>query len=131
MPANCGFAVEEDHVVRDEYTVENNQNLVTAVNLVADVDVVIFLGLARVAGLAAQNQRNAFRVGRAREGNRVVLVALTHGDGRHNQNIMAVQVAGLVRLRAGNVNAVRGALDNVQEQVRDPPAWTETDRGRP
>ena len=31
---------------------------------------------------------------------------------------MAVQVAGLVCLRAGNVNAVSGALDNVQEQIR-------------
>ena len=112
------FAVEEDHIVRDEYTVENNQNLVTAVNLVADVDVVMFLGLAGVTGLTAQNQGDAFRVGRARKGNGVVLVALTHGDSRHNQNIMAVQVAGLVCLRAGNVNAVRGALDNVQEQIR-------------
>ena len=113
-----GFAVEEDHIVRNEYTVENNQNLVTAVNFVADVDVVMFLGLAGVTGLTAQNQGDAFRVGRARKGNGVVLVALTHGDSRHNQNIMAVQVAGLVCLRAGNVNAVRGALDNVQEQIR-------------
>ena len=70
-----GLAVEEDHVIRDKYTIENNQNLVTAVNLVADINVVVFLGLAGVAGLTAQNQGNAFRVGRAGEGNRVVLVA--------------------------------------------------------
>ena len=70
-----GFAVEEDHVVRNEYAVEDNQNLVTAVNLVADVDVVMFLGLAGVTGLTAQNQGDAFRVGRAREGNCIVLVA--------------------------------------------------------
>ena len=113
-----GFAVEEDHIVRNEYTVENNQNLVTAVNLVADVDVVMFLGLAGIAGLTAEDQGDAVGIGRARKGNGVVLVALTHGNGRHNQNIMAVQVAGLVCLRAGNINAVRGALDNVQEQIR-------------
>ena len=89
----------------------------TAVNLVADINVVVFLGLAGVAGLTAQNQGNAFCVGRAREGNRVVLVAFTHGNGRHNQNVMAVQVAGLVCLRAGNVNTVCRTLYNVQEQV--------------
>ena len=78
----------------------------------------MFLVLAGVTGLTSQNQGNAFRVGRACEGNCVVLVTLAHGDSRHNQNIMAVQVAGLVCLRAGNVNAVLGALDNVQEQIR-------------
>ena len=112
------FAVEEDHVVRNEYAVENYQNLVAAVNLVADIDVVIFLGLAGIAGLTAEDQGDAVGIGRACEGNGVVLVTLAHGDSRHNQNIMAVQVAGLVCLRAGNVNAVRGALDNVQEQIR-------------
>ena len=112
-----GLAVEENHVIRDKYTVENNQNLVTAVNLVADINVVVFLGLASVAGLTAQNQGDAFRIGRACEGNRVIFVAFTHGNGRHDENVVAVQIAGLVRLRAGNVNAVSGALDNVQEQV--------------
>ena len=113
-----GLAVEEDHVVRNEHAVEDYQNLVAAVNLVADIDVVIFLGLAGIAGLTAEDQGDAVGIGRARKGNGVVLVALTHGDGRHNQNIMAVQVAGLMRLCTGDVNAVRGALNNVQEQVR-------------
>ena len=89
----------------------------TAVNLVADINVVVFLGLAGVAGLTAQNQGDAFRIGRTREGNRVIFVAFTHGNGRHNQNVMAVQVAGLVCLRAGNVNTVCRTLYNVQEQV--------------
>ena len=89
-----------------------------AVYLVADVDVVVLLELAGVAGLTAVDQGDALSVGRYSEGDRVVLVALTHGDGRHDQNFVRVYEAGLVSLRAGNVNAVRGALNNVQEQIR-------------
>src|SRR5699024_10281875 len=97
--------------------VEDDQNFVAAVHLVAYVDVVVLLGLAGVAGLAAVDQRDAFGVGRDRKGDRVVLVALTHRDRRHNYHFMAVYKAGLVCLGAGDVYAVRSALDNVQEQV--------------
>ena len=96
----------------------NNQNLVTAVNLVADVDVVVLLELAGVAGLTAVDQGDALRIGRYCEGDRVVLVALAHGDGRHDQNLVRVYEAGLMSLSAGDVNAVRSALNNVQEQIR-------------
>ena len=47
------FAVQEDAIVRNEYAVEDNQNFVAAVYLVANVDVVVLLGLAGVAGLTA------------------------------------------------------------------------------
>ena len=50
------FAVEEDAVVRNEYTVEDNENLVAAVYLVADVDVVVLFDLAGVTGLTAVDQ---------------------------------------------------------------------------
>ena len=48
----------------------------------------------------------------------VILVALAHGDGRHNQNLVAVYETGLMCLSAGNIYAVRRALYNVQEQIR-------------
>ena len=111
------LAVEEDAVVRNEYVIEDDQHFVAAVNLVADVDIVVLLQLAGIAGLAAIDQGDAFGIGRYSEGDRVVLVALTHGDGRHNQNLVRVDKTGLMRLCAGDVNAVRGALDNMQEQI--------------
>lgn len=39
----------EDSVVRNEYAVENNENFVAAVYLVANVDVVVLFNLAGVA----------------------------------------------------------------------------------
>ena len=89
-----------------------------AVYLVANVDVVVLFHLAGVAGLTAVDQGDALGIGRNCEGDRVVLVALTHGDGRHYQNLVRVYEAGLVSLSAGNVYAVSGALYNVQEQIR-------------
>ena len=112
------FAVEEDAVVRNEYAVEDNENFVAAVYLVANVDVVVLFNLAGVAGLTAVDQGDALGIGRYSEGDRVVLVALAHGDGRHYQNLVRVYKAGLVSLSAGNVYAVSGALYNVQEQIR-------------
>ena len=85
-----GFAVEEDHFVRNEHMVKDDQDFVSAIHLVAYVDVVVGFGLAGVARLTAQNERDAFGIGRARERNGVILIALAHGDGRHNQYIMAV-----------------------------------------
>ena len=114
----CSLAIQENHVVRDKYAVENNQNFVSAVLLVANVNVIVFLGLAGVAGLTAQNQRDAFCIGRARKGNGIVLIAFAHGNGRHNQNIMAVQVTGLMCLCTGDIYTVRRALYHVQEQIR-------------
>ena len=111
------LAIEEDAVVRDEYAVENDQHLVPAVNLVANVDVIVLLKLAGIAALAAVDQGDAVRVGRDRKGDGIVLVALAHGDGRHDQHLVGVDEAGLVCLRAGDVNAVGGALHDMQEQV--------------
>ena len=53
------FAVQEDAVVRNEYTVEDNENFVAAVYLVANVDVVVLFNLAGVAGLTAVDQGDA------------------------------------------------------------------------
>ena len=53
------FAVEEDAVVRNEYAVEDNENFVAAVYLVANVDVVVLFNLAGVAGLTAVDQGDA------------------------------------------------------------------------
>ena len=99
--------------------VEDDQHFVAAINLVANVDVIVLLGLAGVAGLTAEDQGDALCIGRAGKRNRVILVTLTHGDGRHNEHIVAVQVAGLVRLGAGDKtpSAVR-ALNYMQEQIR-------------
>ena len=58
------FAVEEDAVVRNEYVVEDYEDLVAAVYLVADVDVVVLLELAGVAGLTADDQGDALSIGR-------------------------------------------------------------------
>ena len=69
------FAVEEDAVVRNEYAVEDNENFVAAVYLVANVDVVVLFNLAGVAGLTAVDQGDALGIGRYSEGDRVVLVA--------------------------------------------------------
>ncbi len=112
------LAVEEDAVVRNEYMLKDNQNFMSAVNLVADVDVVVLFQLAGVTGLTAVNQGDALGIGRNCEGNRVVLVALAHCDGRHDQNLVGVYETGLMCLGAGYINAVRRALNNVNEQVR-------------
>ena len=116
--SECGLAIQEDHIIRNKYAVKDNQNFVSAVLLVADINVVVLLGLAGIAGLTTQNQRDAFCICRAGKRNSVILITLAHRNGRHNQNIMAVQVTGLMCLCTGNINTVRRALYNMQEQIR-------------
>ncbi len=71
----------------DEHVVEDHEGLLAAEAHVADVEVGLF-ELARVAALAAVDVGDALRVGRAAEADREVLVALAHGDGGHDDDLV-------------------------------------------
>ena len=73
--------------------------------------------LARVAALAAVDVVDALGVGRAAEADGEVLVALAHGDGGHDDDLVRVAGAGLVRLGAAHDDAVVALLDDVHVYV--------------
>ena len=75
------------------------------------------LELARVAALAAVDVVDALGVGRAAEADGVVLVALAHGHGGHDDDLVRVAGAGLVGLGAADHDAVVALLDDVQVHV--------------
>ena len=85
--------------------------------LVADINLAA-LELAGIAGLAAIDVEDAFGVGRGHERNGVVRIVLAHADGRHDQDPVGIERAGLMTFCAAHHDAVRSFLDHVHEQVR-------------
>ncbi len=110
------LAAHVDAVPGHEHVVEDHQGLLAAEAHVADVEVAL-LELARVAALAAVDVVDALGVGRAAEADGEVLVALAHGDGGHDDDLVRVAGARLVRLGAAHDDAVVALLDDVHVHV--------------
>ena len=111
------LAVKEDTVIGHEHVIKHGQGFHAAELRVAHVHLGV-LQLAGIAALTAHDQEQAGRVQRNGEGCGVILVLGAHGDGGHHDDLMGVQNAGLVRLRAADHDAVGTALHHAQEQIR-------------
>ena len=109
--------VEEDALVGDEHVVKDHQGLHPAELRVAHVHLAA-LPLPGVAALPADDHEDALRVDGHGEGHGVVLVVGAHGDGGHDDDLVAVQRAGLVGLGPPHHDAVRPPLHHTEEQVR-------------
>ena len=64
-----------------------------------------------------RDQGDALGVGGDCKGDCVILVALAHCDGGHNQNFVRVYEASLMGLCTGDVNALGGTLNDMKEQI--------------
>ena len=111
-----GLAVEEDALVGHEHVVKDGEGLHAAELGVAHVHLAA-LPLAGVAALAADDHVQALAVHGHGEGDGVILVVGTHGDGGHDDDLVGVEDAGLVGLGAPDHDAVGAALHHVEEQV--------------
>ena len=100
-----------------ENVLEDHQGFLAAEAPVAHVQLVV-LEFAGVAALAPVDVADAGRVGRRAEADGVVLIAGSHGDGRHDQDLVRVTGAGLVGLGAADNDTVVAALDDVEVHVR-------------
>jgi hypothetical protein len=76
------------------------------------------LQLSRIAGLSSHDHEDSLRVYRNREGNRIILIVLSHGDGRHDNNLMRVDDAGLMCLGSAYNDTVISSLYNAEVQIR-------------
>ena len=83
--AELVLTTHENIFVRNENIVKDHQRFVTAELAVTHIKISAF-HFTSVAGLAAIDVVNAFRIRRSNERNRIVGIFLGHGDGRHNQN---------------------------------------------
>ena len=108
--------VEEDALVGDKHVVEHGEGLHAAELAVAHVQLAA-LPLAGVAALPPDNHEQPLGVQRHCEGDGVVLIVGAHGLGRHDDDLVAVDDAGLVGLGAAHHHAVLPALHHPQEQV--------------
>src|ERR1019366_6335626 len=90
-----------------------------AVGRAARIDVGGFAAaeLALVAGLAAVNIGDAFRVRRQRANDGVILLVWLKRHGRHDQDHVRIDRSGLVRLGAADNDAVWAPLDDAQVHV--------------
>ena len=110
------LAVHEDVLPGHEDVVEDDHRLLAAELPVARVDLAA-LHAARVAGLAAVDVGDARGVDRHGADDRVVLVGLAEAHGRHHEQPVRVDAAGLVGLGAPEVDALRRAPADAHEQV--------------
>lgn len=112
------FAIEEDHVIRDEDVIEDDQGFLTAKFCVSKIDVGAVFHLAGIAGLTAIDHVEAFGVGRAGKADGPILIGFLHGDGGHEDVPMGIDGTCLVNLGAADDNAVRTAFHDMDEDVR-------------
>ena len=115
--AEFHFAAHEHVFPGDEQIVEHHQGFMAAELLVADVDVAAF-EFAGITGLAAVDVEDAFGVGRGHKRHGIVHILFRHADGRHDQDPVGIERAGLMTFCAADHDAVRSFLDHMHEQVR-------------
>ena len=111
------FAGQENALVGDEDVVEDNQRLLAPVARVAHVQGAV-LQLAGIRGLAPKDEGDAGSRRRYREGDRELAFVLSHRGGGHDQYLVGVEGAGLVRLGAADHYALRCPVHDVDEHVR-------------
>ena len=111
-----GLAVQEDALIGHKHVVEDGQGLHPAELTVAHVQLAA-LQLPGVTALAADDHVDARGVRRYGEGDGVVPVIRPHGLGGHDNDLMAVDDAGLVGLGPAHHHAVRTALHHAEEQI--------------
>ena len=110
------LAIHEHALQGDEGVVEDDHRFLTGVARIPRVDIAA-VQAARVAGLAAVDVGYPGRVHRQRADHRIVLVARSEADRRHDDEPVRVQASGLVCLGTGDVNPVLGATRDVQVHV--------------
>ena len=108
--------VEEDALVGDKHVVEHGEGLHAAELAVAHVHLAA-LPLAGVAALPPDDHEQPLGVQRHGKGDGIIPVVGAHGLGGHDNDLVAVDDAGLVRLGAAHHHAVLPALHHPQEQV--------------
>ena len=111
------LAVQEDPLGRHENVLEHRHNFLTAETRVPDV-LIGLLELAGVARLPAVNVADTFSVGRHGAAYGPILFALSHGQGRHDHDLVRVQHTGLVEFGTTYHDPVVLAFHDAQEQVR-------------
>ena len=97
--------------------IENNKGFYAAELLIAYVQSGPFQ-FSRIAALPSDDERDALRIHRNSKGNRIVFIVRTHGDRRHDKNLMAVADTGLVGFCSADHDAVLTTLDYMHEQIR-------------
>mmetsp|Transcript_430 Transcript_430/g.1661 ORF Transcript_430/g.1661 Transcript_430/m.1661 type:complete len:510 (-) Transcript_430:387-1916(-) len=113
-----GLAVHEDAVRRHEDVVEEDRHFLAAVLVVADVHRARGrFGRPRVARLSAEDVREPGRVDGDRAGHGVLGFVPREPLARHDDEIMRVERAGLVRLGAADDDAVGPPVDDANEEV--------------
>jgi len=111
------FATHENPLPRHKDIFENDKGLVPSEEEIALVERP-FLTLPGVAGLPSDDVEDPFRIARKCERDRIFPVILPHGQGRHDQDLMRIDSAGLVGLGAPHHNPVLSPLHNVKEGIR-------------
>ncbi len=112
------LAVHEYQVVWNEHVVEDYHRLLPGVHGVAGIDGTAFgLHAPGVARLPAVNVFNARRVDRDCTDDGIVLVLRLESHGWHDHYPVRIDAASLVCFCAGDVYALRVALDHVHEHV--------------
>ena len=97
-------------------SVENDQQFLAGELRIAGIERAA-VDDAGVVGLAADDIGQARRIDAHRADHRPVAVGLGHAHGRHENQPMRIDRAGLVHLRAGDIDAFVVAPRHVQEQV--------------
>ena len=103
------LAVHEHVLVRHEHVVEDDQRFLAGELRIAGVDRAAVHD-AGVVGLAADDVGEARRIDAHRADHRPVAVGLGHAHGRHDDQPVRIDGAGLVHLGAGDVDALVVAL---------------------
>jgi hypothetical protein len=99
-----------------EHVVEDDHRLLATEFPVARIDVAAFHA-ARIAGLAAVDVGDARCIDRHGTHDRVVLVSRTESHGRHDQQPVRIDAAGLMRLGAADIHALVGTPAHMHEHV--------------
>ena len=110
------FAVHEHMRVRHEHIFEHDQRLLAGELRVAGIHRAA-IDHAGVVGLAADDVCEAGRVDTDRANHRPVAVLLGHAHGRHENEPVRIDRAGLVHLGAGDVDAFLVALRDMKEEI--------------
>ena len=112
----CPLAVHEDVLVRHEHVLEHDQRFLAGELRIAGIHRAA-VDDARVVGLPADDVGETGRIDAHRADHRPVAIGLGHAHGRHEDQPVRIDRAGLVHLGAGDVNAFVVALDHMQEQI--------------
>ena len=103
-------------LVRHEHFLEHDQRFLAGELGIAGIHRAA-VDHARVVGLAADDVGQPRRIDAHGADHRPVAIGLGHAHGRHEDQPMRIDRAGLMHLGAGHVDAVLVAAHHVQEQV--------------